>query len=60
MQPTLELFEKFGEVAPRERPLEGSSEGFVMPLKRQQPVLDGGQGPEVVRGDDLALDDGEM
>src|SRR5215472_520139 len=57
---TIEFFEKFGEVAPRVRPFERSNEGFVVPLKRQQPVLNGGQGPKVVRGDDLALDDGEI
>src|SRR5262252_7557640 len=57
---TLELFEQFGEVATRERPLEGSSESFVVPLKPQQPILDSGQRSEVVRGDHLALDDGEV
>ena len=46
---TLELFEQFGEVAPRERPFEGSSQGFVVPLDSQQPILDGGQGSEAVR-----------
>src|SRR5712692_1938276 len=51
---------QLGQVAPREGPLEWSGQCFIVTLEGQEPVLNGSQGIEVVRRQDLALDDGEV
>src|SRR6266542_4772286 len=48
------------QVAPRKGPLEWAGQGFIVALEGQQPVLHGGQGMEVVRCQDLALDNGKV
>lgn len=48
------------EVAAGELPLEGLGDGFVVALEVAQPLFDLGEVGEVVGGEDLSLDGGEV
>ena len=55
-----ELVEALGKIVTCEFPLEGLSHGFIVGLKREQALFDGGQRGEVVGCKYLALDNGEV
>lgn len=48
------------EIRASERPSEGSGQGLVAVLKREEVVLQGRERDEVVRREDLALDGREV
>jgi len=52
--------EQVAEVTPSELPLERAGHGFVVPLEAQEPLLELGQGAEVIGGQPLALEDREV
>jgi hypothetical protein len=56
----VEAGEEFAEVGAGEGPLEGSGGVLVVVLKGEQMVLELRDGGEVIRSEDLALDDGEI
>src|SRR6266545_3557555 len=56
----LEAFEEGIEVRPGECPLERSGDLLVMVLEPEESVLDLRERGEVVRGEHLALNDGEV
>ncbi len=57
---TTELGEQRGEIAAREGPLERRRRVDVVVLEAKEPLTDGAEGSEVIRREDLALDDGKI
>ena len=55
-----ESLEEGREGLPREAPLERLGRGLIVILEGEQPVLECGEGVEIVRREDLLLDDGEV
>jgi hypothetical protein len=55
-----ESFHEFGEVAAGELLLEGPGGDLVAPFEVEEPLFDFGEVGEVVGGEHLALDDGEV
>ncbi len=56
----MEFRKEFVEVAANELPLKRSRGRFVMLLEAEETILELGEGTEVVRGEHLALDNGEI
>jgi hypothetical protein len=56
----IELCHQVGKVGAGKFPLEGSCQALVVILKSEETILDLGEGGEVVGGEDLPLDDGEV
>ena len=57
---SVHLFDEVGEISTAEFPLEGLGDGLVVLLEPKQTVLDISERREIVWGQSLPLDDGEV